>query len=331
MTIPNYYSYKLLLKNKELSWSEKETFINQINRLYGSSARAIYRGDKLKKLLDLYGASDLTLFGERFFLLGPKANAFRGTQDRIKISDHGKNTFELIFNWLNDTFSTEILPNRVNRSVKNFSEKNPEFVQYFSKNSNISKFVNSCLQLPNEDQIKVRDYYLTLLHHNGESRYYRDSLFLSVTASLKVALEFAGGENIHEEQIIVFGWVPREKLKNIYGNPYQYYGHANYLNVSDSINSAHLPLYEGRLFPHEREVSLKGGLFPHFMTGFLHISGQNKNFHVNPAFMENTADWISNGLTIDQKNFDAELSNTALTGGFYNSQNNQYGEKLPDE
>lgn len=73
--------------------------------------------------------------------------------------------------------------------------------------------------------------------------------------------------------------------------PYKYEG---VLSVPDSrilrrninMEAIGLPVYEKSFFPYQKEVTLKGGLLPHYLLGYLHNKRSEKIFEINPALFD---------------------------------------------
>ncbi len=323
MEYPNFYAYDLISNGRELNWEEKRDFINNINSLFQSRSQIIYRGESKARLLNTYQSHSLNEFNDKFFIIGPKGNAFqREHAERIRIEDRKTSTFEVIFDWLHEMFDDNTEFERIGNVVRKFKSKNVEFVRYFSSQDNKVDFLERIQNLDQTGQVKARDYYLTLLHHNGESDFYSRSFLLSVSKLFGKAKQFAGNRNERDDKIIVMGWVPREQENRIL----IFSRHARYLNSVEILTANGLPSYNNPLFVHQQEISLKGGLFVQYIVGYLFISNQSQEFHLNPAFISSEGDWIQNGLTVDQSNFVELINGTRLTGGYYNFGTDEYFE-----
>ena len=89
-----------------------------------------------------------------------------------------------------------------------------------------------------------------------------------------------------------------------------------------------LPLYYQSFYPGEKEISLKGGLLPHFLIGYLYAEWDSQiHFDINPNFLDitNKSDlWINEGLPIDQSGFWKELDKTKFKGSFWVNYKGEY-------
>lgn len=70
---------------------------------------------------------------------------------------------------------------------------------------------------------------------------------------------------------------------------------------NEFIKTLGLPSYDIPLYPSQKEICLKGCMFPHFIIGFQY----KQNFYVNPWIFKNpwNKDIICEGLDIDQSQF----------------------------
>lgn len=326
MDCPNFYAYQLLSDNREINDRQKEVFFDRVNELFESEATKIYRGESAARLYQNYTSGSVEEFNSKFFLIGPKGNAFhRQQQNRMTIDENGDTTFTLIFDWLKEFVSGDLGDSKIKNQLQKFRLINKTFTAYFSLESNKELFLNQIRNLSENEQLRIRDYYLTLLHHNGDSDFYSQSFLLSVTKSFKISKRFAGNRQLHDDKVVVFGWVPREERKRILPN-FRYIGYGRHLNQEPVVRHYNLPAYDRPLFINQREISLKGGLFVHHIFGYLHCRNNCQEFHINPAILESYGNWIEDGLTINQANFKNVLETTSLTGGYYSGRDNKYFE-----
>ncbi|MHC2993226.1 hypothetical protein OB13_17165, partial [Pontibacter sp. HJ8] len=90
-----------------------------------------------------------------------------------------------------------------------------------------------------------------------------------------------------------------------------------FTNRRKTMVSKELPLYNTSIYNCQKEVSLKGGLFPQDILGFID-SGSNI-FHVNPNIFE-YPNWINymidNGIPVNQDNFHEVRAKSNYTGYF---------------
>ena len=85
------------------------------------------------------------------------------------------------------------------------------------------------------------------------------------------------------------------------------------------------------IYPSEFEISLKGGLLPHYLIGYLSQNrGLEDEIEINPNFLDlsiNSSDWIKDGLPIDQSGFLDVLKKTNYTGSFWVNTIGDYGNE----
>lgn len=288
-------------------------------------AKIIYRGENysnLKEKLNLSGDCDYFKLSQTVFLIGEKGRVYR-TEYKNKIMDKSKiypidYIGEDLFNKIFDKFNSILLNKNNNPIIENFISNNLEFSDYFkSKSDNKKKFTSRINAIDNcSEKIKVRDYYLSLLHKIGNIGFYNNSFFLSTTTKFKEAIRFA--ENPENSSKIIFvSWI-KYPLNNIGIN-------FNYLNLfKNRILQIGLPFYEKTFFPSQAEISIKGGLLPHFILGYVRL--EEKIFEINPNFFsskKSIKNTIKNGFDIDQENFSEFLNKTDYSG-FFTLNNNKY-------
>lgn len=288
------------LTDKELK--KVTIFILELSRVWG---RIIYRGENeenLKRKLNIDNTENIFERLSYFiFMVGDKARAYH-LQDRDFINNEGniypidsldQNIFIMIFNKFYNAFHTS-----TNRESINFREYNPDFVTFFQSEENRNIFLNKILGIQNDhDKLIVRDYYLSLLHKMGKIGLHYTSLFVSTTLDKKISDYFAK-VNVNSEKSITFvGWIDRKVLKN------------------NLIERYSLPVYNRAIYPNQREISMKGGILPHYLLGY--IVHRTNEFIINPNFFTTTKEIssiVKEGLDIDQTNFIEVLRQTNYTG-----------------
>lgn len=327
--VPNYYAYTLKTNGIDLSHGQKEHFLNCINKIYRNNDKFIYRGDKKEKLYPIYGLekeSPYELFRDTLFVLGAKANMFLTNLPGIKeisVHDTDCSVFSLIFRMLSNLLKMEFPFGQIRRALGDFKKREIGIISFFCDQNNEQRFIDIIGELSSQQQLSVRDYYLGLLHHISKSEYYASSFLLSTTMDFSQANKFAWSreEKNSENPIIIFGWVP-----------YQYEG---VLSVPDSriltklidTKSIGLPIYERSFFYFQKEVTLKGGLLPHYLLGFLHKDREDMVFEVNPALFETNTLWDGIELPVNQGTFHQFMENT-LFGRYFtlDNENNQFSQ-----
>lgn len=310
--IPNYYAYRLKSNGRDLSDEQKNHFFSCINKIYRNNDKFIYRGDKKEKLYSIYGLekdSSNEQFRDKLFILGAKANMFLTNLpviNEINIDGTGNNVFNFIFKMLSNLLKREFPVGPIRNAIMGFRNRETETIDFFCNNLNERRFIDIIERLSLSQQIIVRDYYLGLLHHISKSEYYPSSFLLSASIDFSQAYRFAWSREKKQSQnpLIIFGWIP-----------YKYEG---VLSVPDSrilrkkldMKTIGLPVYEKSFFPYQKEVTLKGGLLPHYLLGYLHKNEEDEVFEINPTLFEIDSSWNGVELPVDQSTFYQRIQNT---------------------
>jgi len=319
-SINNIAEQNFHLLGNSFSKSDFDLFLNNINHLYTKNQKReiqiIYRGENKSKLFNIYNASDFTSFSHSFFRIGAKGKGYiekvySKTEhlkkwDIARVSEDG---FIRIFEIIN------LIIHSINGVVKynDFYNSNGSVVEYFKDISNIGHFIHNIKQNTHANRIRIRDYYLTQIHQFKDVIYYPVSIMLSATTSFVKAQEFSKkGEN----SLVIVGWIPKSLNKN------QYRINFKYLNsMNELLYNNNLPIVKKRFYPDQKEITLKGGLLPHYIVGYFCKNRNNEDvFEINPALLnvniEDTS-WIQTGLTINQDGIWEEIKETNISGVFY--------------
>ena len=295
-----FQSLELYLDDKIATQTEIDRFILFIQKLKSSRrVRFIYRGDS--NIIKQYktDSSNLPLLAHYIFCLGDKGRFF--FQNKLV-------NINSVFSLIWDKFHNKVCKLNFNsdstmKCVSDFLNTNPMFNDYFSDAHNKEHFENFS-QLSIDKANEVADYYLAILHTIGISGN-GNSYFLSSSTNYLVADEFKGDNNI-----IIFGWLPKKGLK--------------YIDVkknSPTVKSLNLPTCQAPVYPKQREICIKCGLLPHYIIGFQH----NNRFYINPNTLKQWNDNIVyEGLEIDQKSFNDLLNSTKLKQSFIFYDGNYY-------
>ena len=321
MNIKNkIYTSKIYLLGKPILEADKDIFLNFIGHLLEKNDRKecqiIYRGESKNKLFEIYNSSDFTSFGHSLFLIGQKGKGYLkmvyGKTEHLRkwnIGDILEDDFVKIF-LIFYQIITEIsgVP-----KYADFYNANKSFVEYFGKIDKVEHFISTLKELKYSYQIKVRDYYLIQVHQFKDENYYPVSMMLSTTTNLKEAEKFSKKGN---DKLIIVGWIPKSLNKNKYRINFKY------LNSIDKILSNNdLPIVEKRFYPSQMEITLKGGLMPHYIVGYICKNDGNEDvFEINPALLKvgvENEEWIQNGLPINQEGIWEKIKRTQLSGIFY--------------
>lgn len=263
------------------------------------NCQLIFRGEKIKYAYDKSGVNEyysdkseeykFGKHGNSIFYIGAKADSYlfkiEDVNFPIDLNNTEKELFTSIFN--------EFKKSKDHSTLKNESK----FREYFDKPS--SDFIEKILNLNALERIVVKYYYLWLLHVIGDTEYKRYSNFLSTSKDYEVAFRFSN------QEIVYVGWIPRPiKIRSVY---------LGYLIQSRKrIESLGLPTYSDEPYPDENEISLIGGLFPHYVLGIYHV--RKKLLLVNEYLLKDDMVEIINsglseiiikhGIGIDQSDFE---------------------------
>ena len=320
--LPNYYAYKLRLNGRDLVWHEKEHFIYCINKVYKESEHVIFRGDKKTHLQRVYGVSGTwspIAFNDAIFFFGGKSTLFSLSpeirQQALNIATENNDTFSRLFKMIR-----ELLLNPKSRDVRDIVDKlmlrDGPLVSFFLQADNEKQLLEATSKLSSVQKLRLRDNYLLLLHHIGAGAYYSETFMLSTTESFVRACNFAfGGKTAvpsaqTQDAIVIMGWVPKE-LENVVKTM-----HSTDFRPGGLGHVTSLPLYRTPLYPFEREITLKGGLFPHYILGYLHWENGEEIFEVNPSLFDVDERWDGRELPVDQSSWEERIRTTEFGAYF---------------
>jgi len=109
-------------------------------------------------------------------------------------------------------------------------------------------------------------------------------------------------------------------------------------SVEDLLVHRKLPIYKREIFPSQKELMIRGAIFPHHLLGY--IDTKRNSFIVNSNFPFSTIESlenddvqlnyirmiIKNGFEIDQSNFHEFINNTDYVMGIQRCHNGIYSE-----
>ena len=305
-----------------LSEEQRIHFFNCIKKIYRNNDKFIYRGDKKEKIYPIYGLdkeSSDERFRDTLFILGAKANMFLTRLpgvNEINIDDANSSVFNLIFKMLSSLLNREFPFGLTRKFVGEFRKRESGVIDFFCNQYNEHRFTDIISNLTPKQQIIVRDYYLGLLHHVSKSDYYASSFLLSTSIDFSQASKFASSkeDKDSENPLIIFGWVPY-KYEGVLSVP-----DSRILRRNVNMEDIGLPVYEKSFFPYQKEVTLKGGLLPHYLLGYLHNKRSEKIFEINPALFDVSDTWNGIELPVDQGTFHQRIQNT-LFGRYFTIDN----------
>jgi hypothetical protein len=332
-TRPDFSGYQLHLNGRNLTRYEKDHFLQCVDIIYNQSKHVIFRGDKKKHLRRIYGLRGRwfpNTFNDALFFFGAKSRLFtipaKIRRRALKITDESRNAFSHLFKMIR-----ELLLNPKTRDqrdvVDTITSKNPSLVSFFLPAENEDRLMELAAALPTPERLRLRDHYLSLLHHIGSGSYYSETFLLSTTESFDKASHFAlgGNQEISSVQkstgIVIMGWVP-------WGleNTVKALRSVDFRPTSPILNFG-LPLYKQLLFPHEREITLKGGLFPHYILGYLHWKRGGEIFEINPAISQVNYDWNGKELPVDQSSWAERIHQTEFGAYFQLHEDQAYSQQ----
>ncbi len=245
----SYSVFKLLnkiLKNEALWFKENDSGIvaltkeefniikSKIDQLIESEkekkCKLLVRGESISKLKYKLNSDQFL----NVFSIGEKAQNYLENMQIVrdafnKINDVSQGTME----WIFDQFA-------------DIQMRQDNFHKFFQKSENRSVFANKLVNIE-----KYRDYYLYGLQTEGGSS--RKVFFVSSSISPNTALY-----NQLNKVLFLF-WIPEPHI--------DYSQSKNSLKeISDEIRSIGLPTLKGSYFPKEKEYSIKGVIFPDFIS-----------------------------------------------------------------
>lgn len=292
-----------------------------------SKSKIIFRGENyenIKSKLNLTGNEDFLKLSYYTFLIGEKGRVYRKEfKDKIKnkskiysVDCVEEKLIKHIYDKLNTIFISSKKP-----EVLNFISTNSDLAGYFiNKKKNRSDFLTKFQSIHNElEMIKFRDFYLNLLHQIGQIGFHDNSFFVSTSTDFEIAKSFALKQS-KSEGIVFVGWITYP-LNRIGIN-------FNYLNqLKPRIKEIGLPIYETSFFPKQREITIKGGLLPQYILGYIRLS--KNEFEINSHFFDSSSDFeniMTSGIIIDQTDFHSALKETDFNGFFTLNCEDEYSD-----
>jgi hypothetical protein len=300
---------------RELNYHEHDLVRRAADAISGSTDLAplrLYRGESktnLRRQLLPSSVADIPdyLLYSRLFLFGEKARHFsRDTDDAIVqrpwlrgITDTRAATFEWLFDRIH-----RIIGYRYRR-VQRFRRENPEFTAFFSDPALKAEFRRRVMKLFQTGRAQVRDYYLYFLHTYGRKGIDRETLLVSTSECRTQAKRFQGRG---DQGVLLYIFLPRRYLRNAVSS-----------RLGRAAEFAGLPSYHpgADLYAKQREVSLRGAIFPHYIFGV--EDNATKQFIVNPHLLQMPQPFVTQihrrGIKVDQRAFEPLFHES----GFYRS------------
>jgi len=302
------------VNGRDLSINEYKIISNfffEISKNTKINRQLIFRGDSFENLKTKLNINEYDNFYNKLdyfiFNLGDKGRVYQEEyrktikkENIFPIDCTDKIIFEHIFIKFNKIFKSS-----KNSEIIEFKALNKDFASYFLKKTNNQHFIELILSEPKNNQIKIRDYYLCILHKVGKFGFYNNSFFVSTTTDNKIAATFS-------KSIIFVGW---------------YYYSIN-IELKNILSKKLLPVTKTILYSYQKEISIKGGILPHYLLGY--IKKETNEFILNPNLFKYKIpilNLIKFGIPLNQDNFDEILSETNYTGYFTIDTENNYDDK----
>ena len=317
---PRWKDYAICRDGELLTSSQQQLFFNRLKELRPERVKKIYRGNDRVTLLSRYGL-DLhcipQAFNARLFLYGDKSHYFsqklsqevQESEIKFAIDDVSDAFFKVIADMIYHALAASYEP-EVQRHVDRFKQEQPAIAAFFSNPEARGRLLAALYGLNDRNKARVRDYYLTLLHHLGTSTYHPVSFLLSTTKSFGIAQDFSERARQEGHELILFGWVPKRSAKILTTPRFA-------PRKRNLLLKLGLPAYDRSFFPYEKEITLKGGLFSDYIYGYLYSDNGRQVFEVNPYIFEiEDRNWVENGLPVDQTEFWSNFRETGFTSVF---------------
>ncbi len=268
------------------------TFLLKQNELIRKRIiRPIYRGESLANMCEKLNVenkgaeTNYERLAEILFMVGDKSKRYFKDLDGFTLNDTDNSVFDKIMDYFNESIKNK------NRSVQAFFENNSELKNFFSTKKNKKIFSNALKPLNIIDKLAVRNYYLILLHQISAINYRNKSHFVSASSNYDVAKKFSGLSKNKIDKIILHCWQPIKREHQI-------------------VQKCGLPTCGNAPYFYQKEITIFGGIFPHFISG-LEITNA-KRFFPNPNIFNNeiTNDIFLGGLNINQSDFKTIIKKT---------------------
>lgn len=216
-------------------------------------------------------------FAEKLFFYGEKSKYFweQKLGREFSINDTGQGIFRYVF----EKFKEISVKEDSNQGTKNYRIRNNKTFEYFNDLKNLEMFVEAIDLLEIEEKKQFKNYYFRIIHQLGETDYKKSSLNISGTLNEEVAKHFSNNEIIINFWDFDFNKF-QSKIKNV-------------------------PLFEGKPYKNQDEISVFGVVFPHYIHSFKY----GNQYYYNPALFKgsNFDNMILGGFEIDQTGFNSKL------------------------
>ena len=281
--------------NKEKQFLEKLNFFKQKNIV-----KILYRGFNKSYAYPIYKLNhknnNINQFAEKLFYFGEKSRYFK--------KQIGERNFELneisneVFQYIFEIFHKFSNNPQKNQKKRYFTKNSGKFV-FFSKLGNLERFLNEITLLSDNQKTQLRNYYFRIIHQLGDNDFKKNSLLVSSSSNEKITDTFSKKNGI-----------------KIYFWDFEF-------NNFHFIENENIPIFSGKPYKNQKEISIFGAIFPHYIYAVLDLESNHKIY--NPAIqnIENFEEVILNGFNLNQTNFSQILKNeTTYEFGIENQSNN---------
>ena len=184
---------------------------------------------------------------------------------------------------------------------------NRDVIEYFSNNENKIKWKTILSNLNEDEQLIIRDYYRWLLHTASDQRFQTKTYYVPTTLDSEMCENYAYGNDVDGGPVALIYFIPNPFYK--YATNFESLFEANHL-----LKYYSLPVINSEMYPDEFEISIKGGLFPHFIVGIYEYN--DSRFVLNHHFFKKENHKILKfGIDIDQSSFYQHLNKTNYKSG----------------
>jgi len=273
----------------------------------------LFRGERLpnieRRLVKPANKVSVSEIFGRVFVVGEKARQYSegvvgGEKTYLStINDVSEGTLEFIFDSIRNVVSSQKLKNRVK------SRLSTDFKTYFNDIHNKRGFVSQITEFNYELKLRLRDYYLYILHTAGNDGVNKETFFVSTSIRKRIASNFSWNKK-NEKRLIFHYFLPY---------PFDVHAIAPWMieNQHQVVSDLGLPTYNPiGLFPEQREVSIKGALFSIFIIGVELVT--DRLFVVNPNILNLPREVIPFssflGIPPSKTSFEDTIFETAYSG-----------------
>ena len=297
-------------QGNELDATNKKLFDEFVDNFCSANNKTIlYRGTES---IPEYNTSifDIEKFANIMFNIGLKSIYYTNDGSNKKLfclNDCSEELFNSIFDKLNDKLcNRKFAALGTIEKVSSFLNSNEDFYNYFRTEANRKDFLSKIDNLDEEKKIKVKDYYLSLMHIIGRSMSENNSYMISTSTQIKIA------EKFKKDGILIVSWIPITERRNLIIK----YNEVNKLN--DKIKKMRLPYYVISPYIEQKEFCVKCGLLPHYIIGYSHEDSFIVNKHLLTEFnmARDIESIIKDGIRINQERINEILKETKYKRGF---------------